>query len=90
MPTLWEANLTLGYPVVVGSMTVTLQAYVFNLFNNQIETLESVYYTNRRPPGYPDTLYDPNVPADRVYANYGKILARQDPRVVRGAVKISF
>jgi hypothetical protein len=90
MPTLWEANLTLGYPVVVGPMTVTLQAYVFNLFNNQIETLESVYYTNRRPPGYPDTLYDPNVPADRIYANYGKILARQEPRVVRGAVKISF
>jgi hypothetical protein len=30
------------------------------------------------------------VPADRVFVNYGKIVARQDPRLIRGAVKISF
>ncbi len=90
MPTLWEANLTVGYPISVGPATVTVQAYVFNLFNNQIRTQQNVFYTTRRPPGYPATLYDPNVPADRVNPNYGKILARQDPRLVRGAVKISF
>jgi hypothetical protein len=90
MPTLWEASLTLGYPVVVGPVTVTLQAYALNLFNNQIATQQNVFYTTRRPPGYPATLYDPNVPADRVNPNYGKILARQDPRLVRGAVKVSF
>jgi carboxypeptidase family protein/TonB-dependent receptor-like protein len=90
LPTLWEANLTLGYPIAVGPMTVTLQAYVFNLFNNQIETGENVLYTIRQPPGYPTTLYDPNVPPDRVNANYGKIISRQDPRLLRGAVKISF
>jgi hypothetical protein len=90
LPTLWEANLTLGYPLIVGPVTVTLQAYVFNVFNNQIETLENVNYTNRRPPGYPDTLHDPNVPADRVNPNYGKILARQEPRLVRAALRLSF
>lgn len=71
-------------------MTVTLQAYLFNLFNNQIETGENVLYTIRQPPGYPSTLYDPNVPPDRVNANYGKIVSRQDPRLLRGAVKITF
>jgi hypothetical protein len=90
LPTLWEANLTLGYPIAVGPLTVTLQAYLFNLFNNQIETGESVFYTTRQPPGYPSTLYDPNVPPDRVDANYGKIVSRQDPRLLRGAVKIAF
>ncbi len=90
LPTLWEANLTLGYPVVVGPVTITAQAYVYNLFNNQIATQQDVFYTIRRPPGYPNTLYDVNVPADRVNPNYGKILARQDPRLIRGAVKISF
>ena len=36
LPTLWEANLTLSYPIVMGPTTVTLQAYFFNLFNKQI------------------------------------------------------
>jgi hypothetical protein len=90
LPTLWEANLTLGYPIVVGPVTVTVQVYAYNLFNNQIRTQQEVLYTIRRPPGYPDTLYDQNVPTDRVNPNYGKILARQDPRLLRGAVKISF
>ncbi len=90
LPTLWEANLTLGYPIALGPVNVTLQAYLFNLFNNQIETGENVLYTIQRPPGYPTTLFDPNVPPDRVNANYGKIVSRQDPRLLRGAVKVSF
>jgi hypothetical protein len=90
LPTLWEANLTLGYPILIGPVTVTLQAYAFNLFNNQIETQEDQGYTIRQPPGYPGTLYDPDVPPDKVSPNYGHILSRQDPRLIRGAVKISF
>lgn len=82
--------MTLGYPVIVGPVTITAQAYVFNLFNNQIRTLQNVFYTIRQPPGYPDTIYDPNVPADRVNPNYGRIIARQDPRLLRAAVKVSF
>jgi hypothetical protein len=90
LPNLWEANLTVGYPFAVGPVTVTAQAYLFNVFNNQIRTQQDVGYTTRRPPGYPDTLYDPNVPPDRVSPTYGKILARQDPRLFRAAVRISF
>jgi hypothetical protein len=88
LPTLWEANVTVGYPIAAEPLTVTLQAYVFNLFNNQIETQRDVNYTVRRPPGYPDTLYDPNVPSNN--PNYGKIVARQDPRLFRAALRVSF
>jgi len=35
-PTVWEANLTLSYPFQVGPLTATLQAYGYNVFNNQI------------------------------------------------------
>jgi hypothetical protein len=90
MPTLWEANLTLGYPVVLGPVTVTAQAYVFNLFNNQIRTRQEVKYTTSPPPGYPATIYDPEVSSDRVNAQYGKTLARQEPRLFRAALRISF
>ena len=90
MPTLWEASLTLGYPVVLGPVTVTAQAYVFNLFNNQIRTQQGIVYTRTRPPGYPATLYDPNVPPASVAPRYGKVLTRQEPRFFRAAVRISF
>ena len=36
LPTLWGTNLTLSYPIVIGPATVTLQAYLFNVFNKQI------------------------------------------------------
>jgi hypothetical protein len=88
LPTLWEANLTVGYPILVGPATVTLQAYAFNLFNNQIETQEDVGCTTSRPAGYPGTLYDPTVPCNN--PNYGQILARQSPRLLRGMVRVSF
>ena len=88
LPTLWEANLTVGYPILLGPVTVTVQAYAFNLFNNQIETQEVPNYTARPPAGYPDTLYDPNVPSNN--PNYGKIVARQSPRLLRGMVRVSF
>jgi len=90
LPASWEANLTLGYPIAIGPLTVTLQAYVFNLFNNQIEIREDVNYTVGPPPGYPDTLYEPIVPSNSVNPTYGKIVARQDPRLFRAAMKISF
>ena len=69
-------------------MTVTLQAYVFNLFNNQIETQRDDNYTVGPPLGYPGTLYDPNVASNN--PNYGKIVSRQDPRLFRAAVRVSF
>ena len=44
--------------------------------------------TIRRPAGYPDTMYDPNVPSNN--PNYGKIVTRQSPRLLRGMVRVSF
>jgi hypothetical protein len=88
LPTLWEANVTLGYPIAIGPVTVTLQAFLYNLFNNQIRTQQDTAYTINQPQGYPDTIYDPNVPSNN--PNYGHILARQDPRLFRAAVKVSF
>jgi hypothetical protein len=91
MPTLWEANLTVGYPIVVGPVRVTLQAYLYNVFDNQLPTNQVVAYTAfQPPPGYPESLFDPNVPADAVNPTYGKIAGRQDPRLFRAAVRLSF
>ncbi len=89
MPTLWEASLTVGYPIAVGPATVTLEAYLYNAFNNQIRTNQDVGYTVFAPPeGYPDTLYNPSVPSNN--PDYGKILNRQEPRLFRAAVRVSF
>ena len=88
LPTLWEANVTLGYPIRIGPVTATIQTYVYNLFNNQLETQRDVSYTVRAPVGYPTSLYDSSVPSNN--ANYGRIVARQDPRLFRAAAKISF
>ena len=90
LPTLWEANLMLGYPILLGPVTATVQVYAFNVFNNQIRTQIDQVYTLNPPPNYPASLYDPNVPAEDVSPNYGHIVARQDPRLLRAAVKIAF
>ena len=88
LPTVWEANLTLGYPFAVGPVTVTLQAYVFNLFNNQIRTSRNDIWSNNPPPDYPASLFDPN--QERNNPEHGKATSRQDPRLVRASLKISF
>lgn len=88
LPTLWEANLTLGYPFRVGPATVTVQAYVFNLFNNQIATARDDVWSDVAPPDYPASIFDPN--QEQSNPEYGKTQARQDPRLVRGSLKISF
>jgi hypothetical protein len=91
MPTLWEASLIIGYPIHLGPVTVTLQAFLYNVFNNQIRTRQSFAYgRGQPPPGYPDTLYDPTLPPEYVNPNYGKIQERQAPRLLRGSIKISF
>ena len=88
LPTVWEANLTLSYPVAVGPVTMTLQAYVFNLFNNQIATSRVEAWTINPPAGYPNTVFDPNVPSNN--PDYGKTTTRQAPRSLRAAVRVSF
>jgi hypothetical protein len=81
MPTLWEANLTLEYPFRVGPATVTLQGYVFNVFNNQIATDEDQIWSNAPP-------YNPDPPQRN--PNYGLATQRQPPRLFRAALRVSF
>ena len=88
MPTQWEGNLTLGYPVKLGPVTATLQLYVFNFFNNQIPLERDNVWSTSPPPDYPSSLYDPNQQQNN--PNYGKVVARQSPRQFRAAVRVSF
>ena len=62
MPTLWEANLSLSWPVAIGAVTVTPQAYVYSLFNNQIPTAQGNFYRTVDPPGYPERSTTPLSP----------------------------
>lgn len=88
LPTEWEANLTLQYPLRIGPVTATLQAYVFNVFDNQIRTGQDQAWTISQPIGYPNTIYDPNqVPNN---PNFGQGTARQEPRLFRAALKVAF
>ena len=86
LPTEWDASLTLEYPLRLGPATVTLQAFVFNLFNNQVVTSQDTAWTYGIPQPYPN--YDPNQPSDNL--NYGKATSRQAPRLFRAAARISF
>jgi hypothetical protein len=88
MPTQWDASLTLEYPVRLGPATVTLQGFLYNIFNNQIPTDQDMVWSNQRPEGYPDTIFDPN--QTRSNENYGKATSRQSPRLFRAAVRVSF
>jgi len=88
LPTLWEGNLTLSYPIVAGPVTVTLQTYVFNLFNNQIATARDESWSLDPPPGFPATIYDPN--QAKTNNDYGKVIERSAPRSFRAALRVSF
>lgn len=88
LPTLWEANLTLAYPVALGPATMTLQAYLFNVFNKQIAISRDDSWSTSPPAGYPATIFDPN--QEQTNTEYGKVTHRQDPRTFRAAVKVSF
>jgi hypothetical protein len=88
LPTYWYANLTLSYPFAVGPATVTLQGYLFNVFDQQIALTSDEVWSNQRPEGYPDSIFDPN--QEQTNPEYGKITNRQAPRYFRAALKISF
>jgi hypothetical protein len=88
LPTEWDANLTLEYSIQFGPVMVTLQGYVYNLFNNQIRTGQDPAWTDSPPPDYPASLFDPDQPSNN--ADYGRVTQRQDPRLFRAALKLSF
>ena len=56
MPAEWDANLTLSYPIRIGPETITLQGYLFNVFNNQIRTDQDMTWAAERPEDYPNSL----------------------------------
>jgi hypothetical protein len=85
LPTQWEANLTLSYPIAVGPATVTLQAYAFNLFSNQIGTAVDEKWSLAQPSG---SVFDSNQSSTN--PEYGKFTSRQTPRFFRAAVRVSF
>ncbi len=88
LPMEWDSNLTLSYPILLGPVTATLQAYVFNLFNNQIRTAQDATWRDQQQVGYPDTIYDPNQASNN--PNYGLITDRSGARLFRAAVRVSF
>jgi hypothetical protein len=88
LPMVWESNLTLEYPIRIGPVTATLQAYVYHLFNNQIQNSQDITWNDQQQDGYPNTIYDPNQPSTN--GNYGLITERQTPRLFRAALRVSF
>jgi outer membrane receptor protein involved in Fe transport len=88
LPTEWDANLSLSYPIQFGPATVTLVAYAFNVFNHQTPTSQNPFWTLGEADGYPNTIYDPDQEPHN--EDYGKYTGRQAPRYFRGAVRVSF
>ena len=66
---LWGANLTLAYPIAIGPVTVTLQAYSFNVFNKQIAISRDDAWSDVPRRTIPTSVYDPNQSRDN--PNYG-------------------
>ena len=69
-------------------MTVTLQAYLFNVFNKQIAISRDEAWTDSPGTDLPATIYDPNQP--KTNDLYGAVTGRSDPRIFRAAVRVSF
>jgi hypothetical protein len=108
LPTTWEGNLSLGYPIQIGPVTVSLLAYVFNIFNNQLKTNVDNQWQVSQGANYPKSpdeynqLFLPPCTAaqdsdpvgnqcnEQKNVNYGKNISRQQPRLFRAAIKVSF
>jgi hypothetical protein len=88
LPMEWDANLTVEYPIRFGPLTVTLQGFLYNVFNNQIPTFRDQAWSNQEPPDYPTSLYDPNQKQSNPY--YGLVQDRSGQRLFRAAIRVSF
>jgi outer membrane receptor protein involved in Fe transport len=78
----YEANLSLGWAINVGPVTITPQLYAFNLFNRQSETIIEDAFN-------PDGAFDDAGNAVE-HVDYKKINTRQEPRLFRAALRIAF
>jgi hypothetical protein len=74
--------------VAIGPATVTLQAYLFNAFNNQVPIARDEVWSYFPQAGYPDTIFDPN--QAQTNETYGGVMDRSDPRSFRTAIRVSF
>jgi hypothetical protein len=81
-PTLYEIHLALGYELRIGPATVAPRLYVYNLLNRQGATR---IQDDFNPNGDFDAAGN-----DIQHVDYGKTLQRQDPRLLRASVRISF
>ena len=88
-PTDYDLNLSLGYNINVGPVTITPQAYVYNLINKQVPvSYQTVYNTNgtfnldESSPNYGDAELDE--------PDYLKANQRNNPRLLRVALKVTF
>lgn len=80
--TQYEANLSFAYEFKTGPLIITPRLYVYNLLNRRGETRVQDAFN-------PDGAFDADGNAVR-HPNYGKILERQEPRLFRVAMKVSF
>jgi hypothetical protein len=80
--TQYEINLAVGYEVRIGRVSVAPRLYVYNLLNRQGETR---IQDDFNPTGDFDAAGN-----DIQHVDYDKILQRQDPRLLRATVRVSF
>ena len=105
LPTDYEMNLSLGYNLNVGPVTITPQVYAFQLLNNQTATsidqnfnVNGSFVTDPTSPlyGRPGLIPDGTCPVNSVTGtcsdnvNYRKTLTQTGPRQFRFALKVSF
>ena len=80
--TQYEIGLTLGYQLQLGPVSVTPRLFVYNLLNRQGETR---IQDDFNPTGdFDEAGYDLQ------HVDFGKILERQEPRLIRLALRVSF
>jgi len=80
--TQYEINVAVGYQLRLGPVSITPRLFVFNLLNRQGETRIEDDFN-------PNGDFDANG-NDIQHVNFGKILERQEPRLIRVAVRVSF
>ena len=105
LPTDYEMNMSLGYNLNVGAVTITPQFYAFQLLNRQTATsidqnfnVNGSFVTDPTSPlyGQPGLIPDGTCPVNSVTGtcsdnvNYRKTLTQTGPRQFRFALKVTF
>ncbi len=105
LPTDYEMNMSLGYNLYVGPVTITPMAYAFNLLNRQTATsidqnfnVNGSFVTDPASPlyGRAGLVPDGTCPVNSVTGtcsdnvNYRKTLVQTGPRQFRFALKVTF